>query len=140
MSTSPISQSPQKDNLHEHIEDHGRATLNEYTRNINAKYVNHNPPILILGLSPNLTRIINPLNRIPKKDLFDQVSRFCADHGLQDKETTFRKGALVAQSPMDFENIPELDENDKYHLRREASRMSWNLSCLISTHADADMS
>ena len=71
-----------------------------------------------------IRRIRNPLSGIPKKDLLERVSGFCAEHGLQDKVSTFHKGALVAQSPEDFESIPELDEDDKYHLRREITRMS----------------
>jgi hypothetical protein len=66
------------------------------------------------------------LSGIPKTELFDQVSQFCAAHGLEDKETIFQKGALIAQSPENFENILELDENDKYQLRREITRMSGN--------------
>lgn len=72
-------------------------------------------------------RIINPLVGIPKEDLFDQVSRFCVDHGLQDEEVTFRKGALVAQNPESFENIEELDEDDKHYLRRDVTRAFGNL-------------
>jgi hypothetical protein len=69
-------------------------------------------------------RIINPLSDISKPDLLDQVSRFCAEHNLQDKELTFQKGALVAQNPENFEDITELDEDDKYHLCREITRTS----------------
>jgi len=36
-----------------------------------------------------------------------------------DKLTIFQKGALVAQNPDDFDNIEELDAEDKRHLRRE---------------------
>lgn len=71
------------------------------------------------------TRVVNPLSGIPKDILFYQVSRFCTDHGLQDKEHIFKKGALVAQSPDDFEHLEELDENDKYHLRREITSKSY---------------
>jgi len=64
-------------------------------------------------------RIINPLSGIPKDELLAQVSQFCADAGLEGKEPIFYKGALVAQSPEEFENMSELDDDDKYHLRRE---------------------
>ena len=40
----------------------------------------------------------------------------------------FKKGALVAQSPDDFEHIEELDENDRYHLRREITSESPEVS------------
>jgi hypothetical protein len=35
----------------------------------------------------------------------------------------FEKGALVAQNPDGFEDIAELDEEDKRQLRREITRM-----------------
>ena len=124
MSTTPTSLSPQKEDIHEHIEDRGHGTLRDYTRNINAKYVYHNQHYARHRMSYTVCRIINPLNGIPKSELFGQVSRFCADNGLQDKEKTFQKGALVAQSPAGFEDIPDLDEDDRYHLRREITRMS----------------
>ncbi|KAG6875550.1 hypothetical protein C0993_008594 [Termitomyces sp. T159_Od127] len=38
-----------------------------------------------------------------------------------------RKGALIAQNPKDYENIPELDENDKEVIRRETTRLSQNI-------------
>ncbi|EON98535.1 putative hexose transport-related protein [Phaeoacremonium minimum UCRPA7] len=55
---------------------------------------------------------------------------FCADHGLEDKELIFQKGALVAQYPQDFEDIAELDEDDKYHLRREVTSMGVKISTI----------
>ena len=67
-------------------------------------------------------RIINPLAGIPKHTLLSNVADFCAKHGLSDKLPVFEKGALVAQSPNDFDDIAELDEDDRYHLRREITR------------------
>jgi hypothetical protein len=52
----------------------------------------------------------------------DDVESFCATHNLTDKLDVMKKGALVAQSPGDFEKIPELDEGDKNSLRRETTR------------------
>jgi hypothetical protein len=71
-------------------------------------------------------RVVNPLSGIPKAELLDNVSRFCEAHGLQENITIFQKGALVAQNP-DFESIGELDEDDKYHLRRETTH-KWHLT------------
>lgn len=67
-------------------------------------------------------RILNPLAGISKEELLLRVSAFCVEVGLQEHLSVFQKGALVAQSPSDFENISELDEDDKYHLRREITR------------------
>jgi len=69
-------------------------------------------------------RIYNPLSGISKDDLYERVLRFCQEYGFEDHIETFQKGALVAQRPKDFENLPELVEEDKYHLRREYTRMS----------------
>lgn len=55
-----------------------------------------------------------------------QVSQFCTAYGLQDKEDVFMKGALVAQSPAEFEDFEELTDDDKYHLRREITN-PWRL-------------
>lgn len=74
---------------------------------------------------------------IPKSVLFDQVSRFCTNHELEDKEDIFKKGALVAQSPHDFENISELDEDDKSCLRAEINRQSTIIVTIGGTIADA---
>lgn len=40
--------------------------------------------------------------------------------------TVFQRGALVAQKPIAFEEIEELTEEDKYHLRREITHR-WHL-------------
>lgn len=64
----------------------------------------------------------NPLLGIPKSQLLEDVAAFCAAYGLSDKLEVFEKGAIVAQSVEDFENIPELNEDDKMHLRRETTR------------------
>jgi hypothetical protein len=50
-----------------------------------------------------------------------QVDEFVAEQSLQDISPLLRAGALVAQSPQDFEDIPELSEDDKVVLRREVT-------------------
>lgn len=75
--------------------------------------------ILGAGFLTDECRIINPLSGISKEDLRTQVSQFCAQNGLEGDEAEFQKGALVAQNPLDFEDLEELDEEDKHHLRRE---------------------
>ncbi|KAG4435587.1 hypothetical protein IFR05_008933 [Cadophora sp. M221] len=102
MSSPGFDSSLHKDkNFSEHIEDqtkdHHTVT---FTQNVNAK-------------------IINPLAGIPKQELFANVATFCEAYGLSEKLSVFQKGALVAQSPDDFDNIDELDAEDKRHLRRE---------------------
>jgi hypothetical protein len=41
---------------------------------------------------------------------------------MEDIEPLLKKGALIAQSPKDFESLPELDEADKAIIRRETTR------------------
>ncbi|KAF9266880.1 hypothetical protein L218DRAFT_955981 [Marasmius fiardii PR-910] len=66
-------------------------------------------------------RIQNPLHGIPKKTLLAQVEDFTREHGFEEQSLLFQKGALLAQSPKSFEEIPELDENDKEVIRREVT-------------------
>ena len=63
---------------------------------------------------------------VPKTALKEQVSGFCQEYGFQDKEEVFFRGALAAQNPDDYEGIPELTDEDKYHLRREITHR-WHL-------------
>ncbi|KAJ5114812.1 hypothetical protein NUU61_000571 [Penicillium alfredii] len=66
-----------------------------------------------------LARIENPLKGIPKETLMAQVRAFATEHRLSNEVDVFIKGVLVAQSPIDYENISELHENDRAALRRE---------------------
>lgn len=63
---------------------------------------------------------------LSKDEVLQRASAFCNDYGFQDKLDVFRRGALVAQHPHDFESLPELSEDDKYHLRRETTH-KWHL-------------
>jgi hypothetical protein len=50
-----------------------------------------------------------------------QVDTFANDNGLQEIQPLLRKGALVAQSPADFESLKDLTEEEKQHLRFEVT-------------------
>ena len=67
-------------------------------------------------------RIQNPLRGIPRPTLLKQVEIFVTEKGLEDKTDLFKKGALLAQNPKDFENIDVLTEDDKVMIRRETTR------------------
>lgn len=69
-------------------------------------------------------RIRNPLLGISKPDLLAQVTEFCKEHDLEEKTSIFQKGALVAQHPESFEELEELDEDDKIPIRQEKTRES----------------
>lgn len=64
-------------------------------------------------------RIQNPLAGIPKEKLFHDVELYAQDHQLTEILPHLRKGALVAQSPDEYESIEELDEEDLQMLRNE---------------------
>lgn len=70
--------------------------------------------------------IRNPLSGLSEAELHSQVVTFCERYDFNDKIDTFQQAALVAQRPNDFENIPQLSEDDKYHLRRETTH-KWRL-------------
>ncbi|KAG5638132.1 hypothetical protein H0H81_001735 [Sphagnurus paluster] len=66
-------------------------------------------------------KIQNPLYGIPKETLFTQVEVFAREKGMEDIIPFLKKGALLAQNPGNFENISELDEDDKEVIRRETT-------------------
>lgn len=55
---------------------------------------------------------------IPKEALLRQVDDFVNTNQLSNGDD-FRKGALIAQSPMDFEDLTELSESEKEWIRLE---------------------
>ncbi|KAF5389505.1 hypothetical protein D9757_004344 [Collybiopsis confluens] len=64
-------------------------------------------------------KLANPLTHISHDQLVEDAKVFAQTHGLEDLVAEFQKGALVAQDPSNFENLTQLDEEDKRHLRRE---------------------
>ncbi|KAM5342104.1 hypothetical protein ACJ41O_015135 [Fusarium nematophilum] len=77
----------------------------------------------ISKLTENLVgEIRNPLKGIPRDQLFKDVAEFQESKGLpEDILPLLQKGALIAQSPADFEALEELDEGEKEALRREVT-------------------
>ncbi|KAI6851528.1 MFS transporter [Hortaea werneckii] len=74
----------------------------------------------VAAMTQNVTgEIRNPLLDIPKDQLMADVETFAERHGMSEHLPLLCKGALVAQSPADFENIPELDDADRDALRTE---------------------
>lgn len=76
---------------------------------------------------------------IPRDQLMRDVEAFVQEKGLQEHVEIFRKGALVAQSPADFEDIDgaeALDQAEKDALRNEILhkwRLPWRLYLTIIT-------
>ncbi|KXT01595.1 hypothetical protein AC579_8959 [Pseudocercospora musae] len=95
----------------------------------------------VIAMKENVTgEIKNPLLGIPKDQLMEDVEAFAQKHDLMDIVPLLRKGALVAQSPKDFENIPELDDTDRLVLREEETRRwkhPWALYMTITLNSIA---
>ncbi|KAH7137334.1 hypothetical protein B0J13DRAFT_559503 [Dactylonectria estremocensis] len=66
--------------------------------------------------------IRNPLRGISRERLLEDVTNFHRDNGLPEDILPFiKKGALVAQNPVTFEELDDLDEEDKRVLREEVT-------------------
>ena len=65
--------------------------------------------------------IENPLAVKSREAVIRDVKRFVQEVGITDDEEVFIKGALVARDPDNFENIPELTDEDKAALRKEVT-------------------
>jgi hypothetical protein len=63
----------------------------------------------------------NPLRGVSRDELFKGVDKFCKDHGLEEYNELFRKGALISQDPSRVETMHELSEDDREALRRETT-------------------
>lgn len=74
----------------------------EYAKNVNA-------------------RLQNPLYGLSREGLSKKVALFTAQSGLEEERELFEKAAILAQHPEQFEEHDCLDEDDKYHLRRETT-------------------
>ncbi|GAW18372.1 hypothetical protein EKO27_g11329 [Xylaria grammica] len=93
-----------------------------------------------VDLKSNLqAKIVNPLKGIPREQLMRDVEAFVREKGLEEHVAYFRKGALVAQSPKEFEEIDgaeALDEVEKRVLHDEILhkwRLPWKLYLTIIT-------
>jgi len=64
-------------------------------------------------------RIKNPLAGKSQGELFDDVDAFAAQYGLVEVTDLLRRGALIAQNPAEFENVPGLTDDEREGLRNE---------------------
>lgn len=65
--------------------------------------------------------LVNPLQHLSKEELLADVEAFCQEKDMMDEIDVFRRGALLAQRPTEFEDIPELTEEDLGWLRKSAA-------------------
>lgn len=73
----------------------------------------------------------NPLRALDKSTLLRDVDEFVDKFGLQDHREAFYKGALVAQRPKEYLDIPELSDADKHDLSFEQHHVWKNLPPLL---------
>ena len=64
-------------------------------------------------------KLANPLAGLSHEQLMADAAEFARTHDLAEHTETIQKGALIAQDPTAFENLPMLTEHDRNILRRE---------------------
>ncbi|KAJ3966059.1 hypothetical protein EV361DRAFT_936808 [Lentinula raphanica] len=87
--------------------DNASISMNEHTNSQDGSFQNLN------------AKLANPLAHICHEQLMEDAKVFAETHGLEDLVVEFQKGALVAQDPSRFEDLTQLDEEDKAVLKRE---------------------
>ncbi|WWC90921.1 uncharacterized protein L201_005859 [Kwoniella dendrophila CBS 6074] len=71
--------------------------------------------------------LTNALHGIPKTQLIKESDEFCDSNGLSEYKDVFRKGALLAQKPNDWNEIDELTAEEKAAIEFE-HKHKWKLS------------
>ena len=66
-------------------------------------------------------RLENPLAGISYERLQELGRNYARNHGLEEFEDEFARGAAVAQDPLAFESIDFLTDRDREVLRREVT-------------------
>ncbi|KAL6246773.1 hypothetical protein RBB50_006080 [Rhinocladiella similis] len=67
-------------------------------------------------------KISNPLADIPREQLLKDVEEFAARTGMTDEVELIKKGALVAQNPGNYENVTDLDDEERDALHVEVTK------------------
>jgi hypothetical protein len=84
----------------------------------------------------------NPLALKSREAVINDARAFAHEFGMAEDEEYFVKGALVARNPDDFENMGELDEEDKIALREEIThkwRQPFTLYFLVGTFRELEI-
>ncbi|KAI5307742.1 hypothetical protein KEM55_007536, partial [Ascosphaera atra] len=67
----------------------------------------------------SVSKFENPLSGIARETLFEDVEKFCQTNKLEEHVEIFKRAALAAQNPRNFEGVDGLEEVDKDILRHE---------------------
>ncbi|MCJ1382156.1 hypothetical protein MMC17_005268 [Xylographa soralifera] len=106
----------------EQLSDHDQAYVTSKTGGGSAFRSEEERRKSVAQMSSNVTgEIRNPLIGIPRAQLMQDVENYAQEHQLMDILPILRKGALVAQRPHGYENMPELDEHEREALRNETA-------------------
>lgn len=73
----------------------------------------HEHELISRGELGTTAKIQNVLHGQPKEQVIAEVDAFCERFGLQADKEIFRKGALLAQRPHEYQFIDELSDADK---------------------------
>ncbi|KAF3931898.1 hypothetical protein ABW20_dc0100007 [Dactylellina cionopaga] len=77
-----------------------------------------------INLNQNVeAKIKNPLAGLSREALFANVDRFAEENDLGDLQEDLRKGALIAQDPANYEQVAELDDEERQVLKDEAEHI-----------------
>ncbi|KAN0065872.1 hypothetical protein ACQY0O_001003 [Thecaphora frezii] len=72
---------------------------------------------------PNVPKLgpghANPLIGVPRERLMHDVQLFAQEHGLEEHTELLQRGALVAQNPAGYAQLPELSQDEKDALTHE---------------------
>ncbi|KAF7585791.1 hypothetical protein BBP40_010084 [Aspergillus hancockii] len=67
------------------------------------------------------TDIENPLRGLPRQQLLKDVEDYAREHDLNDLLPLLQKGALAAQRPDEYDDIPELSAEERQAIREETT-------------------
>jgi hypothetical protein len=80
------------------------------------------PLVSTILLRPlTLLSIENPLRHIPREQLLKNVEDYAREHDLNDILPLLKKGALAAQRPDEYDDIPELSAEERQAIREETT-------------------
>ncbi|KAG4429914.1 hypothetical protein IFR05_014603 [Cadophora sp. M221] len=94
---------------------------NERPGTRNASLVAKEGPLDEHGMVAISKKLKNPLSGMDKNELLADVEAFAKEKELEDILPLLQRGALVAQSPKNFENVEELTSDEKEWLRMETT-------------------
>ncbi|GAB7362388.1 hypothetical protein MBLNU230_g2712t1 [Neophaeotheca triangularis] len=92
----------------------------EFTETVGQQEVRRASMVDSINFNKNLdAKVSNPLADVPRDVLMKEVEDFANEKGLSSELPLLKKGALLARNPAAFEEIEELEEDEKAAIRWE---------------------